>query len=107
MEVETRSTGAPKWVLGEPRNEEGGQGRPQAARRGSLEGPVSCSSHHGRRSPPGLRGRPLCCRVGDALRSISRASKCWRATRSPGCRSSLRPNCDMEWFGRNLVGSIS
>ena len=29
-----------------------------------------------------------------------------RATRCPGCRSSLRPNCDMEWFGRNLVGSI-
>ncbi len=55
----------------------------------------------------GLRGRPLCCQVGDALRSISRTSMCWQATRTPGCRSSLRPSCDVEWFGRNLVGSIS
>jgi hypothetical protein len=41
---------------------EGGQGRPQAARRGSLDGPVSSVLHHGRRSPRGLRGRPLCQR---------------------------------------------
>ena len=41
------------------RIEQGGQGRPQAARRGSLDGPVSCSSHHGLRSPQGFVVVPL------------------------------------------------
>ena len=40
-------TGASKWGLGGPRTGEGGQGRPKAARRGSLEGPVGRRSHHG------------------------------------------------------------
>jgi len=38
--------GAPKRTLGSVATGEGSQGRPEAARRGSLDGPVSSSSHH-------------------------------------------------------------
>jgi hypothetical protein len=36
---------------------EGGQGLPQAARRGNLEGPVRCLGDNGLGSPSGLLGR--------------------------------------------------
>src|SRR5664280_1782168 len=83
MEVETRSTGAP--------NGSSGNREPRRAVRA------------GRRPPAGeaLRARSVVLHI-----MGGEASKCWRVTRSPGCRSSLRPNCDMEWFGRNLVDSI-
>ena len=48
-------------ALGQPvgfaAGEQGGQGRPQAARRGSLDGPVSVARDTGWPSPSGLDGR--------------------------------------------------
>jgi hypothetical protein len=54
-----------------------------------------------------LRGRPLCCQTGTRCGpSPEPAGAGEQAEVVPVCRSSLRPNCDMEWFGRNPVGSI-
>jgi hypothetical protein len=69
------------------------------------------------RKPAGLPGSALSMLVGaflggagggqDALRSVSRARRCWRGspgTRVPVISSSRRG--DMECFGRSQAGSI-
>ncbi len=89
-----------------PGREEGGQGRLEAARRGSLDGPVSRASYRGGRSPEGFVVVPWWCRVGDALRSCSKTSSAGGrpGSRVPAISSPRRGG--MEWFGRNPVGSI-
>jgi len=81
-----------------PGREEGGQGRPEAARRGSLDGPVSCASHHGYRSPVGLRGGPLVVPSRGRVAVLLQGQQCWRATRETGCRPSLRRD-EAAWSG--------
>ncbi len=86
---------------------EGSQGRPEAARRGNLDGPVSRPSHHVIRSPAGLRGRPLVLpgrgRVAVHLQSQSMLAG---QPEDPGAGHLFVALGDMEWCGRNLVGSI-
>ncbi len=61
-DAEGASQGAPKQTLDQI--EEGGRGRPQAARRGSLDGPVSCPVRTiGQRAP--FRARWLTPHPGD------------------------------------------
>ena len=51
---------------------------------------------------------PWCCRVGDAWRSISRGQQILaRQPENPGAVHLFVARGDMEWFGRNPVGSIS
>ena len=52
----SRPMGATNQALA-PCVEQGCQGRPKDARRGSLDGPVICWSENGMGSPPGLPGR--------------------------------------------------
>ena len=90
---------------------QGGQGRPEAARRGSLEGPV--------RIPPGIIGlrsrlrlrwmRCSRCLGGGTLRFVLQVSTCCSGgvSRFPGRRSSIRHgDGGMEGFGRSQTGSI-
>ena len=95
---------------------EGGQGRLEAARRGSLEGPVSEGDMLV--AKPGWASWSSCvscARLGfsvgvggwDVLRFVSRASDAGGQCRGSGCRSSLRRGRgDMECFGRSRTGSI-
>jgi hypothetical protein len=79
--VSGRAERAP-WSAG---RREGSQGRPQAARRGSLDGPVGCRSHNGVRTPPGVRGRVL------AVLRLGSATSAWGSGRdgpSPGPEGS-------------------
>ena len=85
---------------------QGSQGRPKAARRGNLDGPISVMSHHGRRSPSGLRGLFPRDAVSGTRATFPSARRAGWATQEPGRRSSFRPNWDVGWFGRNPLGSI-
>ena len=80
------------------------------ALRARSSGPTEWPGKPVRASSLRLVVREACSRgVGgqDALRLLSSARRCWRGQAGdPGCRSSLRPNSDMEWFGRSQVGSI-
>src|SRR5579862_6248121 len=66
--------GATKRALVVVSKSEGGQGRPEAARRGSLDGPVRVGADDWVRSPSGLRGRVA--DAGDACAVVSRSSGC-------------------------------
>ncbi len=92
----------------EPEAVEIGQGRPEAARRGSLDGSVSCLSHHRSRSPSGLRGRPLVL-PGRGRVAVHLQSQLVLAGQPgvPGAGHLFVAPDDMEWSGRNLVGSIN
>jgi len=100
------------------RGEQGGQGRPQAARRGSLEGPVGVAGTIDREARQGFLVAPCwACdsatgssRLGgqDALRFDLQGQAVLAgqpgSPRVPVISSSRRG--DMEWFGRSQAGSI-
>ena len=91
-ELRSRMTGRARLGLGWTENPEDSQGRPQAARRGSLDGPVSCRSHNRMRSPVGAScSPPAWCRCEGTLWDPSpEPVGAGGQTRKPGCRSSLR-----------------
>ena len=110
-----RWSGAPNGPCGRGLRGEGGQGRPQVARRGSLEGPVSGAGTMWLRSRSGLRWERLpwgafpLLGVGVALRSVLQVKAALLAGRAgvPGRRSSIRHGRGgMEGFGRSQTGSI-
>jgi hypothetical protein len=57
--------------------EEGGQGRPQAARRGSLEGPVTCCRTIGHEARQGFMDAPFRCPPAGRVRSSSPVPHGW------------------------------
>ena len=95
-----------------PRNrdgeDEGGQGRPKAARRGSLDGPVRPSGKWGSK-PDRASYLPSCrCCTGGRLRSALQDQRCWSgiAGLSPGAGHSFATRGGMERVGRSRAGSI-
>ena len=79
------------------REQEGSQGRPQAARRGSLDGPGQRHEHTRTRSPPGLRGCAF------AFTKEDPPDRTHEARARPGPGSSLvapgPPSVREIWFG--------
>ena len=108
-ELRSRMTGRARLGLGWTENPEDSQGRPQAARRGSLDGPVSCRSHNRMRSPVGAScSPPAWCRCeGTLWVHLQSQSVLAGKPGNPGAVHLFVERGDMEWFGRNPLGSIS
>jgi hypothetical protein len=87
--------------------EQGCQGRPKGARRGSLDGPVIYWSEMDGEARHGFQTVPMWCRVGNVLRSIPQCPvKAGGQPENPSAVHLFAALGGMGRFGRDCVNSI-